>query len=49
MRCKYCGAYGECFEGCNCMKCIAPEAYEQWKENNPDAYEEWLEKNMGDD
>jgi len=44
MKCDFCGSEGECYLGCQCAKCLDPEAYEEWKNENPEAYERWLEK-----
>jgi hypothetical protein len=45
MRCWSCGSTTNfCYEGCECAKCIDPEGYEEWKNNNPDEYENWLER-----
>lgn len=45
MRCKDCGSEeADCYEDCDCAKCVDPEAYQEWKENNPDEYQEWLDK-----
>lgn len=45
--CWSCGAQDEpCFEGmCECAKCIDPEGYKEWKENNPEEYQDWLARN----
>ena len=42
--CKHCGSWDMCYEGCTCAKCIDPEGYQNWKEENPEQYEEWLNK-----
>jgi len=47
MKCDYCGSEDEeCYEGCTCAKCINPEGYEEWRNNNPEAYDRWLEKKL---
>ena len=33
-----------CYPGCECAKCVDPEAYEDWKYNNPEEYDAWLNK-----
>lgn len=47
--CWSCGSDGECYEGCNCAKCVDPEGYEIWKYENPEAYQHWLDKQEVDD
>jgi len=47
--CWSCGSTEDCYGGCECAKCIDPEGYQEWKENNPEEYEEWLEEQMEDD
>jgi hypothetical protein len=43
--CWSCGAQDEeCFDACDCAKCVDPEGYEEWKNENPEEYEEWLER-----
>lgn len=45
MKCKSCGSEEDyCYPGCGCAKCVDPEGYESWKENNPEQYERWLER-----
>jgi hypothetical protein len=41
--CWSCGSHGECYDGCDCAKCLDPEGYAEWRANNPDEYAEWLE------
>lgn len=44
MRCRFCDSEdADCYEDCDCAKCVDPEAYEEWKENYPDEYEDWLD------
>jgi hypothetical protein len=31
-----------CRYGCECAKCVDPQDYKQWKEENPEEYREWL-------
>jgi len=48
--CWSCGAQDEpCFEICDCAKCVDPDGYEEWKDNNPEAYESWLDRNTEDE
>jgi hypothetical protein len=43
--CWSCGAQGtECDLGCECAKCLDPEGYAEWKEENHEEYQEWLEE-----
>ena len=45
MECKSCGSTGRgCYDGCDCAKCIDPEGYADWRENNPEEYQEWLDR-----
>jgi len=44
MKCDFCDSEGECFDLCNCSKCIDLELYEEWKCEFPEEYEEWLDK-----
>lgn len=45
MTCKDCGSTeADCYLGCICAKCVDPEGYEQWKNENPEQYEDWLDK-----
>ncbi len=32
----------DCSEDCECEKCIDPEGYAEWRENEPEEYQEWL-------
>ncbi len=42
--CWSCGAQdAPCYLNCECAKCIDPEDYQEWKDNNPEDYQEWLE------
>jgi hypothetical protein len=44
--CWSCGAQDEdCYEDCDCAKCMDPEDYAEWKNYNPEEYEQWLEDN----
>jgi hypothetical protein len=44
--CWSCGAKNEeCFDGCECAKCVDPEGYDEWRYNNPEEYEDWLDRN----
>ena len=47
--CWSCGSNAECFDDCECAKCVDPERYEEWKYNCPDEYNAWLERQMEDD
>lgn len=42
--CWSCGSDSDCYSDCMCMKCMDPEGYEEWKNNNPERYERWLRK-----
>ena len=43
--CWSCGAQDEpCFDPCDCAKCVDPDGYAEWRENNPDEYEAWLDR-----
>lgn len=47
MKCQFCESEDEgCYDSCNCAKCIDPEGYEEWKNNNPEAYDAWLERQV---
>lgn len=46
LRCDYCGSEGECYDDCECSKCVDPEGYEEWKNENPDEYDAWIEKKL---
>ncbi len=41
MRCNYCFSAGACYQGCDCAKCINPDSYNDWKQNDPEAYQAW--------
>ena len=41
--CWSCGSTGECYSGCECLKCFDPEGYRNWKEDCPEEYEDWKE------
>ena len=44
--CWSCGAQNEeCFEDCECAKCVDPEGYQDWKDDHPEEYEDWLDRN----
>jgi len=40
--CKDCGSDGLCYSECECAKCVDPEGYQDWKQNNPGQYRAWL-------
>lgn len=42
--CWSCGSDSDCYEGCSCAKCVDPEGYEMWRNQNPEQYDYWLEK-----
>jgi hypothetical protein len=47
--CWSCGAENEeCFEVCDCAKCVDPDDYAEWKHNNPEEYEQWLDSQLDD-
>ena len=41
--CWSCGSKAACYEDCECAKCLDPEDYQEWKENNPEEYSDWIE------
>ena len=48
--CWSCGTTdADCYSGCQCVKCLDPEGYKQWKLNRPDQYQRWLENNEVDE
>ena len=47
--CWSCESNAECYDGCECAKCVDREGYQDWKENNPEDYERWLEVQKEDD
>jgi len=48
--CWSCGSNSDCYEDCECAKCIDPEGYAQWRHDFPEEYEAWLEEQReGDD
>lgn len=47
--CWSCGAQDEpCFDPrtCMCAKCVDPDGYAEWRNNNPDEYDAWLERQL---
>ena len=45
MGCWSCGSEDhDCYDPCDCAKCVDPEGYQEWKDNCPEEYEEWKEK-----
>lgn len=45
MKCKDCGSTEpDCYDSCECAKCVDPEGYEAWKYYNPEEYQEWLNR-----
>jgi len=46
MKCDYCGSEGECYDDCECSKCLDPEDYQDWKETFPEEYGAWIEKKL---
>jgi len=46
--CWSCGSESDCYEGCQCAKCLDPEGYTDWRYNNPEEYERWLESQEED-
>ncbi len=34
----------ECYDNCDCAKCVDPDDYEDWKSNNPEEYQNWLDE-----
>lgn len=49
MECKDCGSTeAECYEPCDCAKCVDPEGYELWKTENPEEYQDWLDRQEED-
>ncbi|MEK9207703.1 MAG: hypothetical protein AAB922_04425 [Patescibacteria group bacterium] len=47
--CWDCGSTGKCYNFCGCAKCVDPEGYKEWRENNPDEYQDWLDEQREDD
>jgi hypothetical protein len=47
--CWSCGSEEECYEQCSCAKCLNPEGYAEWKDNNPEEYNAWLESQSIED
>ena len=47
MRCNYCGSTANwCYEDCECAKCVDPEGYQEWRDNNPEEYDAWIEREL---
>jgi hypothetical protein len=42
--CWSCGSHSDCFDGCECAKCVDPEDYEAWRCDCPEEYDAWLER-----
>lgn len=42
--CWSCGSTEECYDDCECAKCVDPDDYADWKNNCPEEYHEWLEE-----
>lgn len=40
--CWSCGSSSACYPDCACAKCLDPDDYARWKDENPQEYEEWL-------
>lgn len=36
----------ECYDPCECAKCVDPEDYQQWRDENQDEYEAWLDEQL---
>lgn len=47
--CRSCGERGPCSDDCGCAKCIDPEGYAEWIENDPEAYAAWVESQQEGD
>jgi hypothetical protein len=48
MACWSCETTGaQCVEGCQCLKCVAPEIYDRWRRENPTQYAAWLVRQGG--
>ena len=41
--CWSCGSEDSCYQDCMCRKCVDPEGYEEWKNNDVYDYNKWLE------
>ena len=45
--CWSCGSIKKnCYEGCECLKCLYPSDYEEWKVSSPEEYNSWLESQI---
>lgn len=41
--CWSCKSTGPCYSECECAKCLDPDGYQEWREENPEEYEEWVD------
>lgn len=46
--CWSCGAHGPCFDPCYCARCVDPDGYDEWRNDDPEAYDSWLESQEDD-
>ena len=42
--CWSCGSDVKCYSNCECVKCMDPIAYQEWKNNDVEGYNAWLER-----
>jgi len=40
--CSWCDSEDECYDDCNCSKCLDPNGYNKWRNENRQEYIKWL-------
>ncbi len=40
--CSWCDSEEECYNDCNCSKCLDPNGYNRWRNANRQEYIKWL-------